>query len=269
MVTRRDGKPSCIAHFPGHVLVFFQKILRRRAHPLAVVAAVKRREAGVYFRHEPRDRLIRVHGVARLFHLLVLYAAIRKYGVPDAIVSDSGSIFSAKQAQTIYAGLGIRKEQIARRQPWQNYIETHFNIMRRMAHLQWSSAASWAEVCRIHAQFVANYNLQDHWAHQDRAGGQRSPAAVLGWVKGRPAALPRLDHLSYTTHLRRHLDTSGNLRLLNWRLYGEAGLAGEDVDIWLYRRYVDHHLRQRTAHAVPDKDESGPHKNWDGHPPPP
>jgi len=73
-------------------------------------------------------------------YLLVLYAAIRQHGAPEALVSDGGSVFKAKQALRIYEALGIRKEQIARRQPWQNYIETTFNIMRRMADWDFSRA---------------------------------------------------------------------------------------------------------------------------------
>jgi hypothetical protein len=38
----------------------------------------------------------------------------------------------------IYAALGIKKEQIDKKQAWQSYIETHFNVQRRMA--DWHSA---------------------------------------------------------------------------------------------------------------------------------
>jgi len=47
--------------------------------------------------------------------LIVLYAAVRQHGAPEALVSDGGTVFRAKQALAIYAALGIRKEQIARR----------------------------------------------------------------------------------------------------------------------------------------------------------
>lgn len=63
-------------------------------------------------------------------YLMVLYAAVRQHGVPDALVSDGGSIFKAKQALAIYEALGIRKEQIAKRQPWMSYIE---NRLQRAA----------------------------------------------------------------------------------------------------------------------------------------
>jgi transposase InsO family protein len=66
-------------------------------------------------------------------YLMVLYAAIRQRGSPEAPVSDSDAIFKAKEAMRIYAALGVRKEQIDKRQPWQSHIEAHFNVERRMA----------------------------------------------------------------------------------------------------------------------------------------
>ena len=57
-------------------------------------------------------------------YLRVLLAAVREYGAPEALVSDGGSIFRAKRAMAIYRALGVRKEQIARRQPWQPSFST-------------------------------------------------------------------------------------------------------------------------------------------------
>jgi len=62
-------------------------------------------------------------------YLIVLYSAIRLHGAPEALVSDNGSIFKAKQAKRIYEALGIRKEYIAKRQPWMSYIETTLYVI--------------------------------------------------------------------------------------------------------------------------------------------
>ena len=91
---------------------------------------------------------------------------------------------TAKQAQAIYAALGIEKREIERRQPWQNYIETNFNVQRRMADWDFAKATTWAELLAIHDQWVVNYNYQSHWAHQERDDDRRSPRDVLGWVCG-------------------------------------------------------------------------------------
>ncbi|MFL5865005.1 MAG: transposase family protein, partial [Solirubrobacteraceae bacterium] len=91
-------------------------------------------------------------------YLNVLRAAIEAHGAPEVLVSDSGSVFKAKQAQAIYAALGVRKEAIAQGQPWQNYLETHFNVMRRMADYHYARATRWAEVQAEHDDFFADYN---------------------------------------------------------------------------------------------------------------
>jgi transposase InsO family protein len=61
-------------------------------------------------------------------YLIVLFEAIRRYGAPEALISDSGGVFRANQVLRIYAALGIRKEQIEKRQPWQSSIETMFKF---------------------------------------------------------------------------------------------------------------------------------------------
>jgi putative transposase len=123
--------------------------------------------------------------------------------------------------------------EIERRQPWQNYIETHFNIMRRMADHDYAKATTWTELRAAHERFFRDYNEQSHFAHRERADGRLSPAAVLGWVHGRwcePADLDRLFRLRST----RVLNAAGSLRFRHWRLYGERGLAGEQAAVWVH-----------------------------------
>jgi hypothetical protein len=50
--------------------------------------------------------------------------AIRRYGAPEAIVTDGGGIFYSTMALELYEMLGIRKERIEAGEPWQNYAET-------------------------------------------------------------------------------------------------------------------------------------------------
>ncbi len=61
-------------------------------------------------------------------YLAVLYAAIRKYGVPEVLVSDSGGVFRSHDAMRIYAALGIQKVEIEKRQAWQSYIESNLYV---------------------------------------------------------------------------------------------------------------------------------------------
>jgi transposase len=158
-------------------------------------------------------------------YLIVLRAAVAAHGAPEILVSDSGSVFKAKQAQAIYRALGIRKEQIDPGQPWQNYIETHFNVMRRMADYHDAQAPTWTDLLGVHERFFHDYNQQAHFAHRKRTDGRRSPAAVLGWVQGAWCEPADLDQLFRLRAMRR-LNAGGAVRFRHWRLYGERGLAG-------------------------------------------
>ncbi|MEA2598748.1 MAG: putative transposase [Thermomicrobiales bacterium] len=165
-------------------------------------------------------------------YLIVLRAAVEAHGAPEVLVSDGG-IFYATQAKAIYAALGIRKERIDRGQAWQNYIETNFNVMRRMADHDYDRATSRAELQAAHARFFQNYNRQAHAAHQDRPKGRRSPVAVLGWVHGAWCDQADLDRL-FRLRAARVLNAAGAVRFRHWRLYGERGLAGERVAVWVW-----------------------------------
>jgi putative transposase len=153
-------------------------------------------------------------------YLIVLRAAVEAHGAPEVLVSDGGGIFRANRACAVYRALGIRKEEIERGQAWQNYIETHFTIMRRMADYHYAKAASWAELRAVHDRFFHDYNHQPHAAHGDRPKGRRNPATVLGWVHGAwcdPADLDRLFRLRAT----RVLNAGGSVRFRHWHLYAE------------------------------------------------
>lgn len=167
-------------------------------------------------------------------YLIVLYAAIRRYGSPEALVSDGGAIFKAKPALALYAALGIRKEQIAKRQAWQSYIETNFNVQRRMADWHFARATSWEELLAIHDRWLEDFNIQSHWAHRKRKDGRRSPAEVLAWHTGTQYTIDELRRIFYTARSTRRIDKLGYIRFRRWRLYGEHALAGQQAAVWLF-----------------------------------
>lgn len=191
-------------------------------------------------------------------YLLVLYAAIQQHGAPELLVSDSGSIFKAKQAQVIYDALAIRKEQIHKQQAWENLIETQFNLQRRLADYHFTAVTSWEGAKRVHAQWMTDHNYQAHWAHRDREDGRLSPAEVLGWVHGRLWDPERVHRVFYTRRSLRRLDVYGYVRFRHWRLYGELGLARQQATLWLYGEtltleFANTPLSQFTVSYQPDK----------------
>jgi Integrase core domain. len=167
-------------------------------------------------------------------YLQVLFTAFSSAGVPKAIVSDGGGIFYCNQALEVYQVLGITKERIEKRQAWQNYIETHFNIFRRMADAKFAVATSWEQALQVHRKWMTDYNTQRHWAHEKREDGCHSPAEVIGWHKGTMYPDSVLDRILFATRYTRYLDKHGFLRFFNWKLYGEQGLAHQQVSVWVY-----------------------------------
>jgi putative transposase len=188
-------------------------------------------------------------------YLIVLRAAVEAHGAPEVLVSDGGAIFKANQAKAIYAALGIAHRQIDAGQAWQNYIETHFNIMRRMADYHYARAATWSALQAVHERFFHDYNQQAHFAHRERIDGRHSPAAVLGWVQGAwcdPADLDRLFRLRAT----RVFNTHGCVRFRHWRLYGERGLAGKPAAVWVWDELLTIEYAAETLAQYPIAEEA-------------
>ncbi len=166
-------------------------------------------------------------------YLSVLHAATERHGSPGAIVTDGGGIFKGNRAKAVYARLGIRKEEIERRQPWQSFIETTFNIQRRMADFRFGRARTWEELVAEHDRWLTEYNTQRHWAHEGRKDGRRSPSEVLGSLTLLRHHPKDLERAFFSTLFVRKLDLLGYARLKHWRIYGEEGLAACEVALWL------------------------------------
>ena len=167
-------------------------------------------------------------------YLSVLYAAVERYGSPEALVTDGGGVFRAKQARAVYEAQGIAKHEMERGRTWQNYMETAFNMQRPMADWHFAKARSWPELVAIHDRFVEDYNSQRHWAHRRRTDGRLSPREVLGWVTGLRYRLKDLERALFASRFSRVVDALGYATFRRWRLYGEEALAGREAALWLH-----------------------------------
>ncbi len=185
-------------------------------------------------------------------YLSVLYAAIRKHGCPEALVSDHGGVFLSHEAMRIYNSFGIRKEEIQLRQAWQNYIETCFNVQRRMADWYFETAKTWEDLLATHEKWVRNYNYQKHFAHEQREDGRHSPAEVLGWVAGKQFEPDYMYRAFSAICETRTLTKAGYVRFRNFLLYGERGLAGSKALINIFQdtlalEYGEHPLAKYSV----------------------
>jgi len=166
--------------------------------------------------------------------LSVLAEAIRRYGAPEALVTDGGGQFYSNLALQLYDLLGIRKERIDPGEPWENYAETLFSIQKRLADFAFAKARTWPEIQQAHRTWWVNYNTEKHFAHQTRQDGRHSPSEVLRGVLGRTFPEEVLSRALYATQFTRQIDRHGFVKFKHWRFYGEQGLAGEDVSVWVY-----------------------------------
>jgi len=168
--------------------------------------------------------------------LSVLYSAIERYGSPEALVTDSGSIFLANRAKAIYEALGIAKHEIERGRPWQSYVETAFNVQKRMADWHFARTESWTDIVAAHDRFTEDYNAQRHFAHLERKDDRRSPREVLGWITGIRYLPEDLQRAFFSTRHSRILDGLGYARFRHWRVYGEEALARKEAELWLQEK---------------------------------
>src|SRR3712207_4074788 len=190
--------------------------------------------------------------------LSVFYRAVERHGAPKKLVTDSGSVFLSNRARAVYAKLGVRKEEIEKGRPWQNYSETTFGIQKRMADWHFRRAESWPELVEAHDRFVEDYNAQAHFAHQRREDGRRSPTEVLSWVSGMRFHPGDLERAFFSERHSRVLDGLGYATLMRWRLYAEEGLAGKEADLWLLEKTltVEHAGEPLSGYEV-DRDPAG------------
>jgi hypothetical protein len=127
--------------------------------------------------------------------------------VPEYLVSDSGGAYTPHDFAAVCRRLHIHHETIesATGESYQNLMETHFNIQRRLYDWQFSLARTPVELEQRHQAFIQTYNTT---AHQGLLKDRRLrpiPVEVLGGATGR----------RYTPdELARH----------NYHFYIEAGL---------------------------------------------
>jgi putative transposase len=164
----------------------------------------------------------------------ILFAALAEYGCPHALVSDNGSVFTAKDYLAILRALEIEPLHIEQGNPWQNMIEAQFKVQLRLADYHFEQAHTLEAVQNQHAAFIETFNTTPHWAHRTRADGHRTPVEVLGWLRGRIVEPQRLRELFGRTEFLRTVNRYGFVSVQRFYLYAEHGLARQRVSIWIY-----------------------------------
>jgi hypothetical protein len=167
--------------------------------------------------------------------LMVLYTACLRYGVPEQLVSDSGGAYTSADFEAVCARLQIRHETIISTQgeSYLNWMETHFNIQRRLYDYQFSLARTAAELEQRHQAFIQTYNTT---AHQGRLKDRRLPPIpieVLGAAHGRRYTPEALARAFAQAVFPRTTNQHGCVTLHSDHFYGEAGLPHTHVLLWV------------------------------------
>jgi hypothetical protein len=119
--------------------------------------------------------------------LMVLYTACLRYGAPTCLVSDSGGAYTSDAFEAVCGRLEIDQKTMVSTQgeSYLNWIETHFNIQRRLSDYQLALARTPSDLEQRHQAFIQLYNTT---AHQGLLSDQRLPpipVEILGAAQGR------------------------------------------------------------------------------------
>jgi hypothetical protein len=167
--------------------------------------------------------------------LMVLYTACLRYGVPEQLVSDSGGAYTSNDFEAVCHRLQIQHDTIESTQgeSYQNLMETHFNIQRRLYDYQFSLARTPAELEERHQAFIQTYNTT---AHQGLLKDRRLPpipVEILGTAKGRQYTLEELARHFSQAVFPRTTNRYGCVSLHSYHFYVEAGLPHTQVLLWV------------------------------------
>jgi transposase InsO family protein len=119
--------------------------------------------------------------------LMVLYTACLCYGVPQFLISDSGGAFTSNEFEAVCTRLQIEHKPMesTKGESYLNWMETHFNIQRRLYDYQFSLSATPLEFEQAHQAFLELYNTTAHQGLLKEQFQPPIPLEVLGEAKGR------------------------------------------------------------------------------------
>ena len=168
--------------------------------------------------------------------LMVLYTACLRYGAPTCLVSDSGGAYTSDAFEAVCGRLEIDHKTIVSTQgeSYLNWIETHFNIQRRLYDYQLALARTPSDLEQRHQAFIQLYNTT---AHQGLLSDQRLPpipVEILGAAQGRRYPQEVLAEKFAHALFPRTTNRYGCVTLHSYHFYIEAGIPKSQVLLWVY-----------------------------------
>ena len=167
--------------------------------------------------------------------LMVLSSACRRYGVPDSLISDRGGAFTSHEFEAVCGRLGIMHHTIVSTQgeSYLNWMETHFNVQRRLYDYQLSLAKTPVELEQAHQAFLHLYNTTAHQGLLKDHFEPPIPLEALGEARGRlysaEELAPHFAHVLFPRTTNRY----GCVTLHSYHFYVERGLPHTRLCLWV------------------------------------
>jgi len=173
---------------------------------------------------------------ARWVALLVLYTACLRYGVPQALISDSGGAFTSNEFEAVCTRLQLDHKLIesTKGESYLHWMETHFNVQRRLYDYQFSLTTTPMEFAQAHQAFLHLYNTTAHQGLLKDQFDPPIPLLVLGEAKGRTYSPEELDRKFSRALFPRTTNRYGCVTLHSYHFYGEQGVPHTQVLLWVY-----------------------------------
>jgi len=168
--------------------------------------------------------------------LMVLYTACVRYGAPTSLVSDSGGAYTSEAFEAVCERLEIDHKTIVSTQgeSYLNWIETHFNIQRRLFDYQFSLTQTPAELEQVHQRFIQTYNTIAHEGLVKEGFASPIPMQVLADAKGRLYSPDELARKFSRAVFPRTTNRYGCVTLHSYHFYIEQGVPKTQVLLWVY-----------------------------------
>lgn len=168
--------------------------------------------------------------------LMVLYTACLRYGVPKALISDSGGAFTSNAFEAVCTRLQLDHKPIesTKGESYLNWMETHFNVQRRLYDYQFSLTTTPMEFEQAHQAFMELYNTTAHQGLLQDRFDPPIPLVVLGEAKGRLYSPVELSQKFSRALFPRTTNRYGCVTLHSYHFYVEEGLPKTQVLLWVY-----------------------------------
>ena len=168
--------------------------------------------------------------------LMVLYTACLRYGVPEHLISDGGGAYTSRDFEAVCDRLRLAHHTITstKGESYQNWIETHFNIQRRLYDYKFSQAQTPTAFEQLHEEFIQTYNTTAHQGLMVERFEPPIPLEVLGSRQGTMYTTEELNRKFYHYLFPRTTNAYGCVTLHSYHFYIEEGLPRKRVLLWVY-----------------------------------